>query len=49
MPYVLMNDGLDADIYNNLFVVAMRLGVYTGLDLSEILDHLLRIWYLEHI
>jgi len=49
MPAELMTDGGEEDLYNDFSAVAQRLGVYTAVDYAEILDHLVRIWDLEHI
>lgn len=49
MPAELMSDGKDADLYKNFSDVAQRLGVYTALDYAEIMDHLVKIWDLEHL
>jgi acyl-[acyl-carrier-protein] desaturase len=44
MPGRLMYDGRDPDLFEHFAVVAQRLGVYTALDYSQILGHLVDTW-----
>lgn len=47
MPAVQMTDGTNPDLYSDFSVVAQRTGVYTALDYSDILEHLIKRWDLE--
>lgn len=49
MPAEEMTDGVDPKLYENFSEVAQRIGVYTGLDYAEIIEHLVKRWDLEHI
>ena len=49
MPAEQMTDGKDPDLYQSFSAVAQRLGVYTAIDYADIIDHLVRIWDLEHL
>jgi len=44
MPAELMTDGKDPKLYENFSAVAQRLGVYTALDYSDIIEHLVNHW-----
>jgi len=49
MPAELMNDGKDAELYDNFSAVAQRLEVYTAIDYAEIISHLVKVWDLENL
>ncbi len=49
MPAELMTDGVDDNLYENFSAVAQDLGVYTAIDYSEILRHLVDRWDLENL
>ena len=49
MPAHLMTDGQDPDLFEHFAIVAQRLGVYTGSNYAEIIQHLVRQWELESL
>jgi acyl-[acyl-carrier-protein] desaturase len=49
MPAVEMTDGKDPKLYENFSSVAQHLGVYTALDYSQIIAHLVKVWDLEKL
>jgi acyl-[acyl-carrier-protein] desaturase len=49
MPAELMTDGVDPNLYENFSAVAQKLGVYTAIDYSDIIGHLVKRWDLENI
>lgn len=49
MPAELMTDGNDEQLYENFSSVAQRLEVYTAIDYADIIEHLVKIWDLEHV
>ncbi|KAG6732819.1 hypothetical protein I3842_01G196100 [Carya illinoinensis] len=49
MPAHLMYDGHDHDLFHHFANVASRIGVYTGKDYREILEHLVARWNVEKL
>jgi acyl-[acyl-carrier-protein] desaturase len=49
MPAENMNDGVNAELYNDFANIAQRIGVYTAIDYADIIEHLVKRWDLEHL
>ncbi|KAF3329906.1 acyl-[acyl-carrier-protein] desaturase 1 [Carex littledalei] len=49
MPAHLMQDGKDPKLFEHYSSVAQRLGIYTVKDYADIVEHLVKLWRLEHL